>query len=152
MEEKITKSIIVKADAQKVYNAWSNFENFPYFMKNIKSVEMMGPKTSQWEMKGPLGVDVKWEAETTLQEPGKRIGWSTKDREEGNLTTSGQVSFNQLNANETEVVATVHYQTRAGLPGEVVARLMGDPEEKLEEDLYNFKQYIEANNPSGMAI
>ena len=145
MEENITKSIIVKADVQRVYNAWSNFQNFPRFMKNIKSVEMTGPKTSHWEMEGPLGIDVKWEAETTTAEPGKRIGWSTKDRDEGNLTTSGQVTFNQLGNGETEVVATVHYQTRAGLPGDLVARLMGDPEKKLEEDLYNFKEYIEGS-------
>lgn len=148
MEEKITKTIIVKADVQSVYNAWSNFQNFPQFMKNIKSVEITGPKTSHWEMEGPLGVDVEWEAETTTEEPGKRIGWSTKDREEGNLTTSGQVTFNQLGGGETEIVATVHYQTRAGLPGELVARLMGDPEKKLEEDLYNFKEYIEGTTTS----
>lgn len=145
MEEKVTKTIIVKADVSKVYNAWSNFENFPLFMKNIKSVEKTGMKTSHWQMKGPLGVNIEWEAETTENDPGKRIAWSTKDRDEGNLTTSGQVTFNELPDMQTQITAEVHYVTRAGLPGEVAARLFADPEKQLEEDLSNFKQYIEGN-------
>lgn len=143
MEDKFTKTIIVKADVNKVYNAWSNFENFPYFMKNIKSVEKTGVKTSHWEMKGPLGVTVEWDAETTENDPDKRIGWSTKDRKDGDLTTSGQVTFTQLPDSHTQITATVHYVTKAGLPGEVAARLFSDPEKQLEEDLVNFKQYIE---------
>lgn len=146
MEDKVTKSIIVKADVNEVYNAWSNFENFPLFMKNIKSVEKMGINTSRWEMKGPLGVDIEWDAETTANDPGKRIAWSTKDRDEGNLTTSGQVTFTELPNMETRITAEVHYVTRAGLPGEIAARLLANPEKQLEEDLSNFKQYIEGYN------
>lgn len=145
MEDKITKSVIVKADITDVYNAWSNFETFPLFMKNIKSVEKIDPKTSRWQMKGPLGTHVEWEAETTTVEADKRVAWSTKDREEGNLTTSGQVTFNPLPHDETEVIATVQYKVRAGLPGEIIARVMGDPEKQLEEDLMNFKHYIEGD-------
>lgn len=143
MEETVTKSIIVKADIKDVYNAWSNFENFPRFMKYIKSVRKMDQKVSRWEMSGPLGVNVKWEAETTELDPDKRIAWSTKDNEEGNLTTSGQVTFNDLPHDETEITATIHYRTRSGLPGTVVAKLFGDPQDQLEKDLRNFKEYIE---------
>jgi uncharacterized membrane protein len=147
MEEQFTKTIIVKADVKDVYNAWSNFENFPHFMKNIKSVQKTGGASSHWEMQGPLGTKVEWDAQTTLVEPNKRIGWSTKDNEDGNLTTSGQVTFNPLTHNEIEVVATVHYVTRAGLTGNVVAKFWGNPEEKLEKDLRNFKEYIEDVHP-----
>jgi uncharacterized membrane protein len=144
MEEQFTKTIIVKADVKEVYKAWSNFENFPMFMKNIKSVEKINTKTSQWEMKGPLGSKVKWEAETTEMDPDRRIAWNTKDNDEGNLTTSGQVSFLPLPSNETQITATVHYKSRAGMPGEIIGKLFGNPEHKLEEDLRNFKEYIEA--------
>lgn len=145
MEQKVTRSIIVKADIKDVYNAWSNFENFPHFMKNIKSVRKLGPDTSRWEMQGPLGVKVNWEAVTTENDPERRIAWSTKDNDEGNLTTSGQVTFTELPHDEIQVTATVHYVTRAGLPGEVVSRLFGNPDNRLDEDLRNFKQYIEGS-------
>ncbi len=143
MEKTITKSIIVKADIKDVYNAWSNFENFPQFMKNLKSVQKMGDRSSLWELKGPMGVPVRWEAETTMKDPDKRIGWNTKDNEGGNLTTSGQVTFNELPNREVEIVATVHYLTKAGLTGDTIAKVFSNPDKILEEDLYNFKKYIE---------
>ncbi len=142
MDETITKNIIVKADPFKVYNAWSNFENFPYFMENIKSVRKLTDKTSHWEMHGPLGVTVEWNAEVTENDAGKRIGWSTKDLN-GDIVTSGQVVFTGLPDNQTQITATVHYVTKVGIPGEIVARLFSNPEKQLEEDLVNFKKYIE---------
>ncbi|MGE5224049.1 MAG: SRPBCC family protein [Omnitrophica WOR_2 bacterium] len=36
----ITRSIIVQASADEAYQLWHNFENFPMFMQNIKSVKM----------------------------------------------------------------------------------------------------------------
>lgn len=146
MEKIFTKSIIVKADVKDVYNAWSSFENFPRFMKNIKSVRKTGDNSSHWKIKGPLGVKVEWVAQTTVLDPDRRIGWSTKDNADGNLTTSGQVTFLTLPKNETEVVAVVHYVTRAGFPGEVLARLFGNQEKSLEQNLRSFKQYIEGES------
>lgn len=143
MQEQITRSIIVKASPQEAYNVWSNFENFPYFMKYIKSVTMTGPKTSHWKMEGPLGKTVEWEAETTMVEPNKRIGWSTKDRQDGDIKTSGQVSFNPMGPGQTEITVMLQYVPQAGIAGNVVAKLLADPEAQLEEDLSNFKSYIE---------
>ncbi len=142
MAEQITRSIIVKANPEHAYRVWENFENFPMFMKWIKSVQKTGDGTSHWQMQGPLGKTVDWDAETTIQDPNKRIGWSTKDRS-GDLTTSGQVTFNGLPHNETEVTVMLQYVPKAGAVGDIVAKLLGDPEKKLEEDLSNFKSYIE---------
>ena len=138
----ITRSIIVKAGAETAFKAWSNFANFPLFMKHVKSVKTSGNGKSQWEVSGPLGKTVEWEAETTLLEPNNRIGWSTKDRA-GDLTTSGQVSFNQLANGQTEVTVMFHYEPKAGVAGDIVAGLFANPEKKIEEDLANFKKYIE---------
>ena len=65
MAERVTKGIIVKASVEDAYALWENFENFPHFMKNIRSVTRPGPKSSHWVMSGPLGRDVEWDAETT---------------------------------------------------------------------------------------
>jgi uncharacterized membrane protein len=85
----------------------------------------------------------------TTFEPDKRIGWNTKDREE-NVTTSGQVTFNQLSNNETEVTVMMKYDPEGGKVGQLIAQLFANPEKMLEEDLYNFKNYVEGNsNRSG---
>lgn len=142
MAKQVTKSIIVKAEVPSVFELWTNFENFPHFMKNIKSVKKTGDSTSEWTMAGPLGSKLTWNAEITRLEENKRIGWSTKDNK-GIVTTSGQVAFNDLSHRETEVTVILQYATPAGKAGEAVAGLLANPEEQLEEDLRNFKAFAE---------
>jgi uncharacterized membrane protein len=136
----VTKSIIVKADVKDAFEIWSNFENFPQFMQYIKSVKKLGDEYSRWVMEGPLGARFEWEAKTTRIDPNKRIGWNST---QGDIKTSGQVTFNSLPNNQTEVTVTLQYIPPAGIAGEVVAGLFSDPERRLDEDLRNFKRYIE---------
>jgi uncharacterized membrane protein len=152
MQKQETRSIIVKTSVPEAFRAWSNFENFPYFMKYIKSVTKTGPKSSHWEMDGPLGKTIEWDAETTLYEENKRIGWNTKDRSGGDIKTSGQVSFNSLSQGETEVTVMLQFVTQAGLAGDLVARLFADPGKQLEEDLSNFKAYMEGKYERTAAV
>src|SRR5262245_59361716 len=101
MTEQVVKSIIVKKEVGDVYRLWANFENFPYFMKYVKSVTKNGPNISHWQVAGPLGMNIEWEAEMTRREENRRIAWNSKDRE-GTITTSGQVTFNSLPQGQTE--------------------------------------------------
>lgn len=144
MDDKtITKSIIVDGSIDYVYSLWENFETFPTFMENIEEVKDLGNDLSHWVMEGPLGTRLEWTAETTTKEPNKRIGWNSKDRD-ADVKTSGQVLFNALPQGQTEVTATVHYEpNKAGIAGDVVAALFGRPEERLETDLRNFKNFAE---------
>lgn len=142
MTERITKSITVKRDVAGVYQAWSNFQNFPHFMKYIKHVEKTGPNTSYWEVQGPLGTTAKWDAEMTRNEANKRIAWNTKNRD-GNVTTSGEVTFNALPHNETQINVTLQYTPPGGKAGEIVTNIFMDPEQQVTEDLRNFKAFVE---------
>ncbi|NLF63890.1 MAG: SRPBCC family protein [Chloroflexi bacterium] len=142
-EKKITKSITVNGDVGYVYSLWENFETFPTFMENIESVRDMGNGLTHWVMEGPLGIRLEWDAETTTKEPNKRIGWNSKDHD-ADVKTSGQVVFAELGNGKTEVTATVRYEpNKGGLAGDVVARLFGQPEARLETDLRNFKDFAE---------
>jgi uncharacterized membrane protein len=139
----ITKSIVVNGNVDYVYGLWENFETFPTFMENIELVESRGGDVYHWVMEGPLGTRLEWDAEVTAKDPNKRIAWNSKDRD-ADVKTSGQVTFNGLPQEQTEVTATVHYEpNKAGLAGDVVAALFGRPEERLETDLRNFKNYAE---------
>jgi len=148
MADQITKSIIVKGDVSDVFGLWADFANFPNFMKYIKSVTTTGNLTSRWVMEGPLGKEVEWDAEVTRFEPNKRIAWNTKDRGgngNGDVTTSGQVTFKELPHDETEVTVTMQYKPPAGALGEVVAKIFSNPEQRVMEDLANFKKYAEGD-------
>jgi uncharacterized membrane protein len=140
MSTQITKNIIVKCEAAQAFNLWANFENFPHFMKNIKSVRKTGENTSHWVMEGPMGKNMEWDAKITDFQPNKRIAWSST---EGDIKTSGQVTFNGLSQQETEISAMVHYVPPAGKLGEAASHVVDNPERKLEQDLRRFKQYAE---------
>lgn len=141
MAEQVTNAIIVKADVNTVYTIWANFEQFPYFMHYIKSVVKTGERTSHWVMDGPLGQTVEWDADTTMLEPNKRIAWNSRDG--GDITTSGQVTFNALASDQTEITVTLQYVPPAGKLGEWAAKLFSNPEQQLEEDLRHFKGFVE---------
>ena len=142
MTQQVTKNITVNGNVSHIYNIWANFEQFPHFMKYITSVTLTAPRTSHWVMEGPLGFKVDWYAEMTRLDENKRIGWNSKDAS-GMITTSGQVIFTQLSDNETDVAVTVQYAPPAGKAGELVAKLFANPEQRLEEDLRNFKRLME---------
>lgn len=142
MPNKVTETMIVNRDANDVYKLWANFENFPHFMKHIRSITKTGDRISHWVMEGPLGILVAWDVETTSLEENKRIAWSSKDKT-GDIKTSGQVTFNALPQNQTEVTITLQYVPPAGKAGEVASHLFSDPAGRLREDLRNFKAYAE---------
>jgi uncharacterized membrane protein len=146
MADQITKSIIVDGRPSDVFNLWANFQNFPHFMKYVKSVVPMGDRKSRWVVEGPMGKDVEWIAEVTRFEPGQRIGWSTKDRhDDSNGTTSGQVTFAEVGTDQTEVTVMMQYVPPAGALGEAVAKVFSNPDRRLEEDLQNFKKFAEGD-------
>jgi len=146
MADQITKSIIVDGNVSDVFNLWANIQNFPHFMHYVKSVVPLTDQTSRWVVEGPLGKDVEWEAEVPRFEPNRRIWWSTKDRKsDSGITTSGQVTFAELGTNQTEVTVMMQYVAPAGAVGEVVAKVFANPEERVMEDLNNFKKFAEGD-------
>ncbi|MFN2137142.1 MAG: SRPBCC family protein [Candidatus Promineifilaceae bacterium] len=140
MSNQVTESIIVKGDIDRIFDLWADFRNFPNFMENIESVSPSGRDRSHWVLKGPLNTSFEWDAETTRLEKNSRIAWRSI---EGDLKTSGQVTFKDLPDNEVLVTATFHYAPPAGAVGEVVANLFGQPQERLVGDLRSFKAYAE---------
>jgi uncharacterized membrane protein len=141
MSEQVTRSIIVGVDAATAFSLWAQFENFPAFMQHIRSVTRTGKDTSHWVARGAMGREVEWDAHTTRLEPNKRIAWnSTPDSE---VRTSGQVTFNELSPQQTEVTVMMQYVLPAGVLGEALADLVADPSGRLEQDLWRFKVFAE---------
>ena len=147
--QRAEKSIRVNATAQKAYEYWRNFENFPRFMEHVEDVRVVGgnDRMSHWKLKGPLGKSVEFDAELTKDEPGRQIGWNSVG---GSMETSGAVTFTEV-GDATEVhVLMQWYDTPGGAIGEAVSRLFQDPEKMLEEDLMRFKDIVEGRVGSGL--
>ena len=138
----VTKSIIVNAPVAQVFTFWKNFENFPRFMENIESIQVIGPDLTHWKSKGPLGTSVEWDAKTIAVVENEKIAWQST---EGTIETHGAVTFKESNG-ATEVTVGLEYQPPGGALGEAVAKMFSDPEDQLEEDLNRFKHVAESGD------
>jgi uncharacterized membrane protein len=140
MTDTITKSITIKGPINRVFSLWADFEDFPNFMTDVKSVRKTSENTSHWVVQGPLGKEVEWDAQMTTLETNKRIAWNTI---QGDVKTSGEVTFNPLGEDHTQAIVKMHFVLPAGKLGDAAIRILDNPDRKLEEDLKKFKKFAE---------
>ncbi|WP_020471512.1 SRPBCC family protein [Zavarzinella formosa] len=136
-------SIVVKKPAIDVYDFWRDFENLPKVMTHLIDVDTTNNGESRWTAKGPLGLQVRWEAKITADEPGRLIAW--KSLSGSDVDTAGSVHFTSLPGEQgTEVRVALKYDPPAGKLGTAVAWLFGEnPQRQLEEDLERFREVME---------
>ena len=140
----ITERFIVNKPREEVYAFWRNFENLPRFMKHLASVEEQGNNRSQWKANLPGEiVKLTWNAEITREEENRYIGWQSI---EGSMVdNAGKVEFNDaINGSGTELTVEISYFPPAGSLGQGIAKLLNNVfEDKIREDVTNFKHYVE---------
>lgn len=146
--QRAERTIRVNAPAQKVYEFWRNFENFPRFMEHVEEVRPVSgnDRMSHWKLKGPLGTSAQFDAELVTDEPGKQIGWNSRG---GSMETSGVVTFTEAQGMTEVHVVMQWYDTPGGAIGEAASRWFQNPEKMLEEDLQRFKDIVEGRVGSG---
>jgi uncharacterized membrane protein len=139
----VTKSVLVNRSPEEVYEFWRNFENLPQFMSQLEAVHVTGDRRSHWTARGPMGMSVEWDAETTEDEPGSHIAWrSTGDAD---VYNAGVVRFERMPRDRgTKVTVEMEYAPPGGTVGAAVAKLMGkEPGQQVDQDLRLFKQIME---------
>jgi uncharacterized membrane protein len=137
----IVKSIRIDASPEKVYDLWSNYENFPHFMSNVIEVRDLGDRRSHWVVKGPAGTEFGFNAILTEQDRPRRLAWRSEPGAE--IDQSGSVEFQPARGG-TRVRVYQSYIPPAGAVGRGIATLLGrDPEREMEEDLARMKYFIE---------
>ena len=133
----ITTSIEVNVPVQTAYNQWTQFEEFPRFMKAIKEVHQLDDKHLHWKAKIG-GRQKEWDAEITTQTPYQRITWKTTD----GSTNRGTVTFESISENKAKVHVHIAYEPE-GFVENVGDGLLGAVEIRVKEDLERFKTFIE---------
>jgi uncharacterized membrane protein len=134
--ETIEKSIEIDRPLQTVYNQWTQFEEFPRFMKGVKKVTQLDDQRLHWEAE-IAGKTKEWDARITDQIPDQLIAWQS----EGGQYTSGTVKFAADGPNRTRVDLQVIYDPEDFI--ESAGDTAGLVSNKLENDLERFKEFIE---------
>lgn len=139
-------SVTVNKDPDEVYAFWRDLENLPTFMLHLKDVSEDGDGRSHWVANAPVRRQVRWDAEITGDEPGRRISW--KSLPGAAVDNSGTVHFAPAPGNRgTEVRVALHYDVPGGRIGRIAAKLLGEePEQQVRDDLRRFKQVMETGD------
>lgn len=139
----VRAAVTVRRSPEEVYRFWRDVENLPAFMHHLKSVTANGDGRSHWVANAPAGQSVEWDAQTTEDEPGKRIAWQSLPGSA--IENGGSVDFTPTpDGRSTEVRVTIGYHIAGGALGKAALTLFGEsPDQQVNDDLRRFKQILE---------
>ena len=142
----VQKTIHVAAPIGRVFDFWTDYQNFPRFMHNVRDVRRIAENRSHWVVAGPAGVPVQWTAEVTRFVPGELIEWRSVS--DSDVRHHGAVSFAGNGDNGTRVSVQLSYIPPAGAFGHAIATMFGaDPKTEMDADLLRMKSMIETGHP-----
>jgi uncharacterized membrane protein len=104
----IVESVDVPVDRSTAYQLWTQFEDFPTFMKKVENVKQKSDATLEWTAQ-IFWSHRSWTAEIQEQVPDEKIVWRSKG-EKGHV--NGAVTFHELAPNLTRVLVTLEYHPR----------------------------------------
>jgi len=137
--ETIEKTIEIEAPVNKVYNQWTQFEEFPRFMEGVEQVTQIDDKHLHWVAE-VAGKRKEWDAEITVQIPDERIAWQSTS----GVTNAGTVNFRPKDHEHTVVSLKMSYQPEG--PMENVGDALGFLSRRVEGDLKRFKEFIQTRS------
>ena len=135
--ESIEKTVEVKAPLHKVYNQWTQFEEFPAFMDGVEEVRQIDDRHLHW-VAAFGGSRHEWDAEITEQLPDERVAWRNTDGKDN----AGVVTFHKLADDRTRVMVQMDWAPEG--VKEKLGDALGAPDRRVQGDLERFKELIES--------
>jgi uncharacterized membrane protein len=118
------------------YQVWTQFEEFPNFMKKVDSVEQQEDETVEWKTQ-ILWLHRSWTAEIIEQVPNERIVWRSEG-EKGHV--DGAVTFHELTPDLTRMLINLEYYPKGFF--EQVGNLWRAPGRRVRLELKYFRRYL----------
>jgi carbon monoxide dehydrogenase subunit G len=137
MTTKVEKSILVNVPLSVAYNQWTQFEEFPHFMKGVKSVTQLDDQNLNWVVE-IAGVRRQWNARILEQVPDRKVSWAATE----GATNAGSVTFEDVGGGQTQVHLSLEYEPEGFV--EKVGDKLHVVENRAEGDLDRFKEFIES--------
>lgn len=135
----IEESIEVEAPLSAVYNQWTQFEDFPKFMKGVEEIDQTDDTHMHWVAEFG-GSHHEWDAEVTEQKVDERVAWKAV----GGLENAGVVTFHRIDSDHTKVMVQMDFEPE-GIK-EKIGDAIGAPGFQVKGDLGRFKDMIEAHD------
>lgn len=138
----VHKAIHIDAPVKKVFEYWTDYQNFPRCMSRVRRVDVLDEKRSRWTVAGPAGAPIEWTAEITDIVPNALIEWRCVA--DCPVQHWGTVRFDANGYGGTRVNIRLFYLPPGGVLGHALATLFGaDPKTEMDQDLMRMKTAIE---------
>lgn len=132
----VSETIEINVPVRTAYNQWTQFEDFPQFMKSVKEIRQLDDKHLHWRAK--VGAEEKeWDAEITEQIPDKRIAW----RSVTGVKNGGVATFHKISDTCCRVTVQMDYEPEN--VAESIGDAVGAVRMELRGNLQSFKEMLE---------
>lgn len=134
----VTSDIDIDLPISTVYNQWTQFEQFPAFMRGVDHIEQRDDETLHWRV-NVAGAEREFEARITEQNPDERIAWHTTSGPK----QAGVVTFHRLDDEHTRVRLQLEWEPEGFT--ETAGAILQLDDAQVAYDLREFKRLIESN-------
>ncbi len=104
----ILESVDVPVSREVAYEQWTQFEDFPTFMKKVENVKQEEDEKLKWKAQ-VFWSHRTWEAEIVDQVPNERIVWKSSG-EKGYV--DGAITFHELGPELTRILMVLEYHPK----------------------------------------
>jgi uncharacterized membrane protein len=132
----ILETIDVGVPIDVAYNAWTEFDAFPSFMKKVENVDAEEETKLEWKAQIFLSHRT-WEATILEQIPNERIVWRSKG-EKGHV--DGAVTFHEVAPNLTRIMVVLEYYPQGLF--EKTGNLWRAQGRRARAELRHFKRHV----------
>jgi uncharacterized membrane protein len=132
----ILETIDVGVPIDVAYNQWTEFGEFPSFMKKVEKAEAEDEAKIEWKAQIFLSHRT-WEATILQQSPDERIVWRSKG-EKGHV--DGAVTFHEIGPNLTRIMVVLEYYPQGLF--EKTGNLWRAQGRRARADLRHFKRHV----------
>jgi uncharacterized membrane protein len=107
----VERSITVGKPAEELYEIWRDPEQLPRIMAHFADVTPTDENRQHWEVRGPLGRVLAWDARVVKDRPGELVQWES-------LPNEGSVRFRPASSGRgTEVTVRLRFDPPGGRVG-----------------------------------
>ncbi|MGO4618182.1 SRPBCC family protein [Nocardia sp. 2YAB30] len=132
----IVEQVDVGAPIRLTYDQWTQFADFPKFMKKVEQVEQAADQKLEWTGK-VFWSRRTWQSTILEQEPFERIVWRSKG-DKGYI--DGAVTFHELAPDLTRVIMVLEYHPRGFF--EKTANLWRAVGRRARLELKHFQRHV----------